>query len=62
MSLSSLVQNHQQWKQDLQHQELRVATIAALSQQIKGKIFVSLKNSGGPENLKKSSQKTREIK
>ena len=32
----SFVQNHQ-WKQDLQHQELRVATIAALSQQIKGK-------------------------
>ena len=32
-------QNHQ-WKQDLKHQELRVATIAALSQQIKGrKIF-----------------------
>ena len=36
LSNSSLLQNHQ-WKQDLKHQELRVATIAALSQQIKGK-------------------------
>ena len=41
LSNSSLLQNHQ-WKQDLKHQELRVATIAALSQQIKGKKEISL--------------------
>ena len=41
LSNSSLLQNHQ-WKQDLKHQELRVATIAALSQQIKGKKVIPL--------------------